>query len=509
MSIPDDPKLPVGLRLRDVFGKPAERIELERLKRKNAHFSVSILAPADWRRLIAADPTVPRSYSQLKRLSRELFHSSRRRDAKARFAIPAAGRGIVRRRIEECGETRYARLFAGLANPFLQQAQRDDIEADMDADTPTFEHSTETAHFILRWTDSSSHAPDNIADASIVTDTGGYLEDAWSSYQTTFARTPYVAAGATKIEVIFHDISGYGVASPPDGPIQFDAESWVTIPGIRRPTSAHELFHKLQYAYGYRTTWTPSGAFQWFSEGSASWSEVFRWGRVSADYKVVDLFANPDINLWDATYRALPFWIFFEARQKSAAAEQPMRNFLERYEDHGNEEQALAEAIGDEWPAGNVYGTLPGFFALFARERWIGAWRTGPTGGLYPAIAGPAGTIAVPPAAVTAAALDDGDTFAASGGVSAFGTDYFRLELGATTDAQTLNVAVDGAAGGNFSYYLIWQKAGVWKRASFPPAVTSDLSHSETIDLAEADELVVAVSGRGAGGAYSFTAVVV
>lgn len=509
MSIPENPKLPAGTRLRDVFAKPTRRIELERLKKKNAHFSVSILAPGDWRRLIAADPTVPRSYGQLKGLSRELFDSSRRRDAKARFTIPAAGRGIVRRRIEECGEVPYARLFAGLANPFLKQAQRDDIEADMDADTPTFEHRTETAHFILRWTDSSSHAPDNIADAAIVTETAGYLEDAWSSYEATFGRTPYVAAGASKIEVIFHDISGYGVASPPDGPIQFDAESWVTIPGIRRPTSAHELFHKLQYSYGYRTTWTPVAPFQWFSEGSASWSEVFRWQRVSADYKVVDLFGTPDLNLWDATYRALPFWIFFEARQKSAAAEQPMRNFLEHYEAHGIEEQALAEAIADEWAPGNVYRTLPGFFALFARERWIGAWRTGPTGGLYPAITGPAGNVIAPSAAVSGVALDDGDTFTTSGSVSAFGTDYYRLELGPTTAAQTLNVTVDGATGGDFSYYLIWQKAGVWKRATFPFAVTSDLSHSETIDLAQADELVIAISGRGAGGSYSFTAAVV
>jgi hypothetical protein len=497
-----------SVRLRDVFSKPAERIELERLATKDAHFPVSILAPEDWRRLVTADPAVPRSYGQLKRLSRQLFDKAARRKAKARLVTPALRRGILRPRIEECGESAYALLFAGLGNPFLEPQQRADIEADMDADTPTFENSSETTHFILRWTNASSNTADNIADSSIVTDTGGFLEDAWSTYAATFGRNPHVPGGATKIEVLFHDIAALGVASPPDGPIQFDAESWVAEPGIRRPTSAHELFHKLQYAFGYRTTWTPVAPYTWFSEGSASWAEVFRWSRVSRDYKVQDLFSNPDLNLYDATYRALPFWVFFEARQKSNGADQPMRNFLQRYESHGNEEQALAEAVADEWAPNNVHRTLPHFFALFARERWLGAWKVGPTGSVYGDIRGPDDTVLAPTATVVTVPLDDGDMYSASGSVSALGTDYYRLDLGATTAGQTLNVAVDGATGGDFSYYLIWQKAGKWKRASFPFAITTDLSHAETIDLAQADQLVIAVSGRGTGGAYSLTATI-
>jgi len=388
----------------------------------------------------------------------------------------------------------------------LEQAQRDDIEADMDADTPTFENSTETAHFILRWTNKSAHAADNIADASIVTETGGFLEDAWSVYVSAFGRKPYVAVGKTKIEVLFQDISGYGVASPPDGPIQFDAQSWVTIPGIRRPTSAHELFHKLQYAFGYRTKWDPVAPYKWFSEGSAAWAEVFRWSRVSADYKVQDLFQNPDFNLYDASYSALPFWVFFEARQKSTPLDQPMRNYLHRYESHGKEEQALAEAIGDEWPPNNVYGTLPHFFALFARERWLGAWKVGPTGSVYGNILGPANKVLAPSTLIVAVPLEDGDTYLGAGSVSGLGSDYYRFDLGATAAAQTMNVVVDGATGGDFSYYLIWQKAGKWKRASFPFATKTDLAHSETIDLAQADQLVIAISGRGKGGAYSIKA---
>lgn len=230
---------------------------------------------------------------------------------------------------------------------------------------------------------------------------------------------------------------------------------------------------------------------------------------MSGDYKVLDLFANPDIDLYNASYRALPFWVFFEARQKSGATDQPMRNFLQRYEAHGNEEQALVEAVADEWAPNNVHRALPHFFALFARERWTGAWKVGPTGGVYGDILGPAGTALSPTATITPVALEDGDSYAASGSVSKLGTDYYRFELGATAAGQTFNVAVDGATGGDFSYYLIWQKSGTWKRATFPFAVTTDLSISETVDLAQADQLVLAISGRGVGGAYSLTASVV
>lgn len=494
--------------VRNVFANPSETIKLERLAEKGVDLPVQILAPEDWWRLLEVDPAVPSSYGQLKQMARQLFDRDVRRREKTRLVDPAPKRGVVRRRAEECMEAAYARFFAGLGNPFLKRAHRADIEADIDADFPGFENSTETEHFVLHWTNTSAYAPDNIADDSIITETGTFLEEAWSTFFAAFDRAPYPPSGAEKIDVLFHDISGYGVASPPDGPIQLDAESWVSLPGIRRPTSAHELFHKLQYAFGYRTMWSPVSPYKWFSEGSASWAEVFQWQRVSGAYKINDLFSNPDLNLFDASYRSLPFWVFFEARQKSTAEDQPMRNFLQRYEAHGNEEQALMEAVGDEWPPNNVYATLPSFFALFARDRWIGHWKIGPTGGVYGEIRGPGDEVLTPSAAVVSVALEDGDVYNSSGSVSGLGTDYFQFDLGASTDGQILTLSVDGATGGDFSYYLIWQKDGNWKRAIFPFTVSSDLSHAETIDHAQADQLVVAISGRGLGGGYGISAAV-
>jgi len=480
-------------------------IKLDRLAKKGVHISVEVVDPQKWQELIKRDPSIPRSFIQLRRLAQRIFMKAKRPSRVFRLDMPR--RGVIKRFFEECGEGLYSTFFTALRNPSLTKQQRAELEAIIDADTPTFENSTETDHFILRWTNSSTHPADNIADSSIVDETAEYLETAWEKYNTVFGRTPYVPPGSSKIEVVFQDIDGYGVASPPDGPIQFDAENWVNQPGIRQPTSAHELFHKLQYSFGYRTTWDPTPPYKWFSEGSASWAEVFVWQQVSGAYKINDLFSNPDLNLYNASYRALPFWIFFQTRQQDAPDDNPLVSFLQKYEATGDERNALEEVIDEDWPPNNVYGQLDNFFALFSRERRIGAWRQTPTGGQpYATILDPSGNNIVPTLAVTEVSLGLGDSSVNSTSVSPLGSDYYRFNFEGDTGGQTFTVSVTGVAGGNYSYYLLWEKDGTWKKAVFPFGVTGDYSFSETIDLETADSLMLIISGRGSGGAYTITA---
>jgi hypothetical protein len=370
---------------------------------------------------------------------------------------------------------------------------------------------SENDHFVLRWTNSSSHTADNIADSSIVEETGEFLETAWDRYESSLGRTPYLPEDATKMEVLFQDIGSIGVASPPDGPIQFDSETWVSDPGVRRPTSAHELFHKLQYAFGYRTKHTPSGSYKWFSEGTASWAEVFVWQRVSRSYKILDLFANPDLDLYSASYRALPYWIFFEARQKDSVPDNPLADFLNKYEaiDAATaypERIAYSEVIDEDWAENNVYGQVDNFFALFSRDRRLGHWRIGPTGNLYPTILGPDDNIIEPTLTVIEVNLGSGDTYVNVGTVSNFGSDYYRLNFENDADDEEITISVDGSSTGDFSYYLIWERNGRWKRASFPFHLTEDYGASYALDLAWANSIVFIISGRGTGGAYSLTA---
>ncbi len=479
-----------------------------KLQKKGVFIRVPVVSRDDFRTLIQADSSIPRAYPQLKRLSERLFDPRRRRRLAASELGLKPHLGLLHRTIEECLESAYSNFFAGLMNPQLRKAEIEDLEADIDADTPTFEQRLETDHFVLKWTNASTNAADNIADAAIISETGGHLEAAWEIYFEHFGRTPYVPSGSTKIDVLFHDIGGYGVASPPDGPIQFDAPNWVSQPGIRQPTSAHELFHKLQYAFGYRTTWSPVSPYKWFSEGTASWSEVFVWQRVSAPYKIENLFSDPGISVYDASYGALPFWIFFQARQKSNSTDKPMLNYLEHYEEHGDEESALVDAVNDEWPPNNVYRSPGSLFSLFSRERTRGdSWKIGPTGSVYGAILAPDGSAIHPVLSQADVPLGAGDAYSVPAQtVGPLAARYFRFQFEPSADGNTFDLTVDGDPAGDFAFCLVWFKDGAFTRATFPFHHTEDHSTSQTLNLTDSNQLVLIVSGREVGGSFSLEA---
>jgi hypothetical protein len=255
-----------------------------------------------------------------------------------------------------------------------------------DSDMPFFENRYETEHFILKWTNRSHDSRDNIADPQVIKVTAGYLETAWAKYATLFGRCPYTAPGKNKIEVVFYDIDAYGYADPPDGPIQFNSAAWVdkNTRGIRRPTSAHELFHKLQYAYGFKTKWRPERPYRWFSEGTAAWAEVYVWGMVSRPEKADELFEDADMDLYEAEDMAMPFWIYFVKGNQEHTNNQLMRKFFEACERLHDPNLALNEVIKE------AYGSVDCFFKGFENERKKGFWSS-PCESPYNSITGPQG----------------------------------------------------------------------------------------------------------------------
>jgi len=478
---------PIGFALRPqpAFAQQPP-IPLNRLAAKGINVGVRQLDAEAWRRAVEADPRLPRSPAELRRLWQGL--SAHRRAPGLATQLPA----------EECGEHAYGQFFTGLGNPLLRQRDRDDLEAMIDADQPSLGETLETENFVLRWTNASAHPGDNISDPAIVKETAGYLEAARARYITVFGRAPYTLPGASKIEVAFTDIGVPLGSSTPEGPICLNSAKWKNR-GIRRPTSAHELFHKLQYAFGLRTKYHGSAADKWFAEGTASWAEVFMWQRVSAGYKITDLFTHPDNSLFNAEYKALPFWLFFDTHLRGTADHVPMLDYLRRYHDSGKTVNALTDAI----QADDRYRDLDTFFALFGRERRTGHWRVTPAGEqLYPTICGPEDTVLSPSVHMTEVPMAMGALPLNTSSVSKLGSDYYHFALGPEYAGKLLKVAVQARPGSDFSYYLIWEKGGTLVRTSFPSAVTGDYSFSKRIDPAVADGLVLIISGRSTGGDY-------
>ena len=93
---------------------------------------------------------------------------------------------------------------------------------------------------------------------------------------------------------------------------------------------AHELFHKIQYEYGFRRDWgfDENRDPAWATEGLASWAETYVMRTEYADYEPFggtpgnrwafwkyELAASkPSVSLWDRDYDALPFWLYLERR---------------------------------------------------------------------------------------------------------------------------------------------------------------------------------------------------
>ncbi len=246
------------------------------------------------------------------------------------------------------------------------------FDGPVELDLPNFENRLETEHFVLRWTNKSNHEPDDIKDPRIIKETAEYLETAWAKYTELFGRDPYTAPGKDKVEVVFREMDCYGVADPPDGPIELSSGAWndPKSNGIRRSTSAHELFHKLQYAYGFKTKWHPAKPYRWFSEGTAAWAEVYVWGRVSRPEKVDDLFKDTSMDLYEAEDTAMPFWIYFVHGNSEHANNELMRTFFEACERLQDENLALREVVE------KTYGSFDRFFQDFERERIKGFWNT-------------------------------------------------------------------------------------------------------------------------------------
>lgn len=251
---------------------------------------------------------------------------------------------------------------------------------------PSFENRFETNHFILRWTNMSDHPEDNISDPALIEEAAGYFETAWEKYTALFHREPYAPPGTGKIEVIFKSLECYAYADPPDGPIELNSAVWTSMPSIRPTTCAHELFHKLQYAYGYKTRWAPRPPVQWFTEGTAAWAEVFVCGRVTRNCKLEDMFTDVGLDLYEAEDMALPFWIYFVSGNSDTPRDRLMVDFFEKYEKTGDAKRALFEVIR------SAYGHVDRFFSRFALERKNGFWHD-PAPGCrpYARILGPEG----------------------------------------------------------------------------------------------------------------------
>lgn len=389
-----------------------------------------------------------------------------------------------------CRDSITRKAWLELSDPSLTIRERTARFGRLDADLPNFEKTKTTSHFELLWTNASDNADDNVADEALIDEAGLHLEDAWQLFTTTFGRDPYVPQGKQRIQVAFKALDSFGQAEPPDGPIRFDSRAWCQIPGMRRPTATHELFHKLQYAYGYRTNPRATLPGPWFAEGTASLAEAWFCGTLSNANKLLSAFERPFQALLQLSYEALPFWMYFRDRFKQAGAE-PIRVMLEKFESGGD----ITEAIRQSAPTINAQSGLKALAAIFLE---FAAKRLDAAYWAAFALKGPDGTRLTPTLRVNDVAVTQQAQDIVKG-LQQLGCDYLRLDTTATPG--TGNVTVDTKAqSGECAAQLVHVSNGI-VQLSQAIAVPS---HRQ-IQVVQGNEIIVMLSGLTGMTTYELT----
>lgn len=296
-----------------------------------------------------------------------------------------------------CLEPLFRRIAVSLGNPFLEG---NSIESGGRVAKEILDHfgvvdrkvidELESDHFRViasEYIESSPGVVDLMnSDQSIIVslsaafETLGYFEEAWDHLEDVFSMDEI----SLPVDIVFTDLGEYKGQTGPGWPIFLNAAYWSDSSkrGIWKPTTAHELFHHIQYSYGFSSKWS---ANDWFAEGIASWGEVFVWNRVSDQNKIFATFHNPNSPFDGYSYDALPLWIFFDL-----ALEAPHGYCPEPVPKKGRvleelfilaEEKGLDAAIREKIVSCGGLGVgindIYSFFCLFCRERLSGGWSRG------------------------------------------------------------------------------------------------------------------------------------
>lgn len=185
-----------------------------------------------------------------------------------------------------------------------------------------------------------------------IAEAGRVLEEEWCWYHDRiFPGLPdeHLCRWAKKTCVLIGRLGRIRAYTTPTGPLNFNSDYWGLSPEFRRSLIIHELFHRVQYIFGYRVRYEPQLPYAWFSEGTAVWMEYLRSAQTTTFAKEKAAYEFPQLSLLNNSYYAGPTWMQWLAFADGPDRENLMvvvRDMLLSYERQGNPLRALQEAAG-------------------------------------------------------------------------------------------------------------------------------------------------------------------
>ncbi len=485
---------------------PARMITYNKLAAKGTPVSARVLSNALWQKLIESNRDVPRNFSQLRLLGYRIFNVHPKPSPKAPPA-PEFAKVVHNYDLDDpCGTGLLDSFVQALANPAITPAQHKQLDEELAAAVPKLPNKMSTTHFDLHWTETDPDPKNNISRA-LVEATSRDLETAWSAYNAAFGRAPYVAKNQTKIQIQFYLLAdGTSGVTSPEGPIDFNSEKFTANPGLCKPISAHELFHREQYSFGLSVKYRPPDPKAWFIEGTANWGSVFVWQTVAQTRAIEPLFTDPNQSLFEASYKATPFWIFIQGMQSDKYSNAIVELFKQFEDLTGSIMGAVETVLELAWNSAQPYSRFDFNFMLFNWARINDLWRQKRNGylslgPLYPVIKTSDGATITPKLTISTHNLSKDQSFSTAASVEEYGTQYYQVNLGNNTSGVGLyeETKTDGVKYLYTNSWLLNGQVQLSDVSDISRLVQGNLGTMYSITLSYANQFVFTVSADQLG----------
>jgi len=463
--------------------------------KKTATIKIKVLSKQAFEQKFAANPLIPKTNESIIQLAQKLY-------------TPATREEIL---TEECGEELFGALFAALSNPDISDATRDQVDALVDAFTPNLPDVYTSGHFKFYYTTSDTD-PNNNVTLEEIKATATILNNAWNNYVTNFT-TPkhYVVSGGCcadkkmiDVKVYYLGSTLYGSTSSSWDHINLNSKYVVKDTCKRKTTPVHELFHRVQYSYGYVTG---TANMSWAVEGTAAWSQKYKAPQVGDWMTRMNSGLNaPDRQLVSGrSYNACHFWCYLGQRGQGEVAtiNQVWSTFSTNGNDMPNAVQSTIVArvtgcnsfdqFAQWWNFANFYKDASNADAKYDYEE--DEWTRTCDGVNY----GP--LTSVPRTSLT---LNIGSNITQSSTVSPYGADYFEFAIGNTVTQVDIDVTTTAT---QFGYAVIELKNNAVQNYDLTPAGgMQNYNYTKNFTAGALSHIVLMVVGNPDGGTYTVTA---
>ncbi len=454
---------------------------------KSPGITVDVLHELEFLEQFGDNSDIPRTDARVIALARELYRPlSERGDHEAEAPKDVGYDG--------CGEYEEGLLFAALQNPAISDSTRAQVDSIIADSIPALNKTYTKGAFKFFSTTTSADSRDNVTLAEIKA-TAKYLNKYWKKYSRTFT-TPkyYVSGGKRRIDVKCYYLSStlYGSTSSFWDYINLNSKLVIKDPCKRRTTSAHELFHRVQYSYGYVSGMTN---MRWIVEGTASWSQRFTnktiWDYMGQMNTGLD---SPDRDLISArSYDACHLWVYLHKRKGWMA----IRSTWRKYKKNGKNAKAALNSVVrgfdrfiQYWVKANYIKDLKNAGKLY-RYNENKTRKKNRCGITY----GPLNKVPR-----TKKTISSSTSWSTTGYVRPYGADYYEFKLNRKLTKLRINVEGKGQKS-NFSYHFIGIKNKKWKKIK-NATKKKKYTFTKSLKPGQWDKVALVVAGRSKGGVY-------